>query len=357
MCIINKRIVPLLLTLALAISAAAALSACGNDKGKGGADSVYKLKFDTPDAIDSITGSFISQWADKIRDESGGRIDITVFPSSQLGAVPDIVTNLKKGISDIAWGSPAMFSGQFPVMEGTNLPMLDIPDSRVGTDLLWNIFENTDLMTEEFSGIHVLMLTNCCGYYFASAPKAKPIMSVDDLKGEKVRVQGTYPSIMMQALGAEPISLHASDIYESMNKNVLDAMLTDITTFKTYKLSEVTSHVVETSVYRFSGFISMNEDSYNELPDDLKAIMDKYSGREESYLFGDAWAEGVDTGIKAYTDAGVTTSVFSDADIIKIKDAAQAASDKWIADMDGKGLDGKNLYDTYVSTLAEINKG
>jgi TRAP-type C4-dicarboxylate transport system substrate-binding protein len=352
---VKKRILPFMLALALAIGSIAALSACGGKDNESGG--VYKLKFDTPDSIDSITGSFIAQWADRIREESGGRIDITVFPSSQLGAVPDIVTNLKKGISDIAWGSPAMFSGQFPVMEGTNLPMLDIPDSRVGTDLLWNIYDGTDLMKEEFSGIHVLLLTNCCGYYFASAPKAAPIMSVNDLAGKKVRVQGTYPSIMMQALGAEPISLHASDIYESMNKNVLDAMLTDVTTFKTYKLSEVTSHVVETSIYRFSGFIIMNEDSYNELPDDLKAIMDKYSGREESYKFGDAWTAGVDAGIKAYTDAGVTTSKFSDADIAKIKDAAQVAAERWISDIDAKGLDGQNIYDTYVNTLAEINEG
>ena len=200
--------------LAFVLALTLGLSACGGGNsgaGSGGGEGdVYTFKLDTPDSIDSITGSFLSAWADEVREASDGRIDIKVYPNGQLGAVPDIINNLKSGVSDIAWGSPAMFSGTFPVTEGTNFPMLDIPSSQAGTDLLWDLYEKTDLMQKEYDGLHVLLLTNCCPYYFASAKGGKPINTVEDLKGMKVRTQGTYPSILMTALGAEPVSQHAS---------------------------------------------------------------------------------------------------------------------------------------------------
>jgi TRAP-type C4-dicarboxylate transport system substrate-binding protein len=248
-----------------------------------------------------------------------------------------------------------MFSGRFPVMEGTNLPMLDIPDSDAGTDLLYDLYEKTDLMQKEFEGLHPLMLFNACQYYFATAKGGKQIAGVDDLKGLKIRAQGTYPSILIKELGAEPISLHASEVYESLSKNVLDGMLTDLTTFKTWKHDEVTGHVVETQIYRFCAFLLMNPDAYNKLPGDLQAVLDSLSGRETAYGFGDAFTEGAQVGIDLYRAAGATTSEFSEADIAKIDAAAQVVNDQWIKDMNAAGYDGQAVLDKYNELLAEIN--
>jgi TRAP-type C4-dicarboxylate transport system substrate-binding protein len=269
--------------------------------------------------------------------------------------VPDIIDNLKAGVFDIAWASPAMFSGRFPVMEGTNLPLLDIPTATAGTDLLYDLWENTDYMQKEFEGLRPLMLHNACPYYFASAKGAKDITSVADLKGEKLRVQGTYPSILLKELGAEPISLHASDVYESLSKRVLDGMLTDITTFKTYKLSEVTGSVVETQIYRFCAFVIMRPAAYDALPDDLKKIIDDFSGREMSQSFSDAWTETVEEGIQLYTDAGAKTYAFTDAEMNQIKAAAGVVNAQWVKDMDAAGYEGQAILDKYVELLKQIN--
>ena len=220
----------LALFLSVALVFAVGLSACGGggngSEGESGEtaateeggeavdDTVYEFKMDIPDPPESIVGAFVTQWVEDVKTASNGRIVITIYPSSQLGAVPDIIDNLKNGVSDIAWASPAMFSGRFPVMEGTNLPMLDIPDSKAGTDLLYDLYEQTDLMQKEFEGLHPLMLFNACQYYFATAKGGKQINSVAELSGLKIRAQGTYPSILIKELGAEPISLHASEVYE-----------------------------------------------------------------------------------------------------------------------------------------------
>ncbi|MDR2354816.1 MAG: TRAP transporter substrate-binding protein [Clostridiales Family XIII bacterium] len=368
----TKKRIAILWALVLAISLG--LTACGGggnaaDNGENASaggdgdvsqnaaadDTVYEFKMDIPDSKDATTGKFLSQWIEDVKEASNGRIVIKLFPSSQLGAVPDIIDNLKLGVSDIAWASPAMFSGRFPVMEGTNLPLLDIPTARAGTDLLYDLWEQTDLMQKEFEGLHPLMLHNACPYYFASAKGGKDITSLDDLKGMKLRVQGTYPSILIKELGAEPISQHASEVYESLSKRVLDGMLTDITTFRTYKLSEVTGSVVETQIYRFCAFVLMRPEAYDSLPDDLKKVMDDMSGREASYAFSDAWTADVDEGIKLYREAGAKTSAFTDAEIDTIHRAAEAVNAQWISDMDKVGYDGQGILDTYVELLEKIN--
>ncbi|MDR2771079.1 MAG: TRAP transporter substrate-binding protein [Clostridiales Family XIII bacterium] len=364
----KKRLV---LLLAVVMVFAAGLSACGGGGGNESAsdeeaaaeadgeavvdDTVYEFKMDIPDPPESIVGTFVYKWVEDVQAASNGRIVITVYPSSQLGAVPDIIDNLKNGVSDIAWASPAMFSGRFPVMEGTNLPMLDIPDSKAGTDLLYDLYEQTDLMQKEFDGLHPLMLYNACQYYFATAKGGKQINSLADLKGLKIRAQGTYPSILIRELGGEPISLHASEVYESLSKNVLDGMLSDLTTYKTWKLDEVTGHVVESQIYRFCAFLLMNPDAYAKLPDDLKAVLDSFSGREAAYGFGDAFTTGAETGIELYRAAGATTSEFSEEDLAKIDAAAQVVNDQWITDMDAAGYDGQAVLDTYNELLANIN--
>jgi TRAP-type C4-dicarboxylate transport system substrate-binding protein len=345
----------LVLVMSLSLAACGGGSATGVAATGDGAEAVYEFKLDFPDSKDSTNGMFLAQWAEEILEASDGRIVIKLFPSSQLGAVPDIIDNLKLGVSDIAWASPAMFSGRFPVMEGTNLPLLDIPTSRVGTDLLYDLWEQTDLMQKEFEGLHPLMLHNACPYYFASAKGGKDITSLTDLKGMKLRVQGTYPSVLLRELGAEPISLHASEVYESLSKHVLDGMLTDITTFRTYKLSEVTGSVVETQIYRFCAFVIMRPEAYNSLPDDLKKVMDDMSGREMSQRYSEAWTADVEAGIALYRDAGAKTYAFTDAEFDTILKAAEVVNERWIADMNDNGYDGQAILDTYTEMLAKIN--
>jgi TRAP-type C4-dicarboxylate transport system substrate-binding protein len=352
----GKKKIAILWALILTLSLS--LTACGggsSSSAAGGDDIVYEFKMDIPDSKDATTGRFLSQWIEEVREASNGRINIKLFPSSQLGAVPDIIDNLKLGVSDIAWASPAMFSGRFPVTEGTNLPLLDIPNARVGTDLLYDLWEQTDLMQKEFDGLHPLMLHNACPYYFASAKGSDDITSLADLRGMKLRVQGTYPSILLRELGAEPISLHASEVYESLSKHVLDGMLTDITTFRTYKLSEVTGSVVETQIYRFCAFVLMRPAAYDSLPDDLKKVMDDLSGREMSYRFSDAWTDDVEAGIALYRDAGAKTYEFTDNEIAEIYKAAGVVNDQWISDMNGMGYDGRSILDTYNDLLEKIN--
>ena len=356
-----KRVIAFVTSIILTV----ALGACGLSSSDSqsvmgidatGAGEVYMFKMDIPDPPDSIVGSFLYEWAAQVNEASKGRINITIYPNSQLGAITDIIDNLKRGVSDIAWATPAMFPGRFPITEGTNLPMLDIPDHTVGTDMLNELYSSTDFMQKEYEGIHILSLHMAAPYYFA-ADEGKTIQNISDIKGMKIRAQGTYPSELLSELGAEPVSLHARDLYDSLSNDLIDGHLSDASVYNTWKVNEVTGHVIETPIYRFSAFLLMNPNAYNSLPDDLRAILDEQSSKEIlAYGLGQAFEEGALNGLDFYKDEGGSTSTLSDADLELIKEASEKVNAKWIKDMDAAGYDGRAVFDRYSEILAKLNK-
>jgi TRAP-type C4-dicarboxylate transport system substrate-binding protein len=350
-----KKWSALLLSLVLLLS----VSACGakTSTETPADDTVYEFKLDYPAASTSVVGQFLTGWVEDVKEASNGRINITLYHSSSLGPLPDIIDNLINGVSDICWDTPSMFSGLFPVTEGTNLPLLGITTPKVGADLLFELYTNTDLMTKEYESVHPLALYTACEYYFATGKNAPHVINtVDDIKGLKFRSQGIYASKLVELLGGTPISMHPSEMYESLSKNVIDAHLSDLTVYKSWNLAEVTGHVVESSIYRFSAFMLMNKEAYASLPDDLKAVMDENSGINLAYGLGDAFEAGAQEGIELYKAAGATTSAFSDADMKVIEAAGEQVQEIWVSDMNGNGYDGQAILDTYKSILADLKK-
>ena len=96
----------------------------------------------------------------------------------------------------------------------------------------------------------------------------------------------------------------------------------------------------------------MNKDSYNRLPDDLKAVIDANSGLETSRAFGRVMDEGDKVGLKIAEDLGNNIITLDEAETARWKEAAQPTIDKWIADMDASGNDGAALYAAAQAAVA-----
>ena len=101
----------------------------------------------------------------------------------------------------------------------------------------------------------------------------------------------------------------------------------------------------------------MNKAKYETLPADLKAVIDKNSGREFSAFLG-ATQEGNDVpGRKAFADtAGYTTTQFAPAEIDRWKKATDPLDDAWAEDMNKRGLNGKAMLDDARAMIKQYTK-
>lgn len=112
-------------------------------------------------------------------------------------------------------------------------------------------------------------------------------------------------------------------------------------------MSDLVSHHTEfagdEAFYTATIVLDMNKAKYDALPDDLKAILDAESGANLSAFAAQVmWDMGVPIR-KIAEDAGNTIVELDEAEVARWKEASQPVVDRWVADMDGKRIDGKAL--------------
>ena len=106
-----------------------------------------------------------------------------------------------------------------------------------------------------------------------------------------------------------------------------------------------------------AGFIfAMNQAKYDNLPADLKKVIDNNSGAALSRQIGKTWDESQAPGRKAAADRGNTIITISAAETDKWIAASAGIYDEWVADMDKRGLPGKQMLQDARDLLAKYRK-
>lgn len=163
----------------------------------------------------------------------------------------------------------------------------------------------------------------------------------------KVRAPTRIINMLLGQLGATPVGMPVPAVTESLSKGVIDGAVIPWEVTPALKVSELVSNHTEFggdhALYTTTFVLAMNKARYEGLPDDLKKVIDDNSGQDVSALFGKTQ--------EAYDAPGREIAVGRNNNIVTLtaeqvdewKAAAQPVIDNWVAEMDGKGLDGKGL--------------
>ncbi|MGC6537319.1 MAG: TRAP transporter substrate-binding protein [Candidatus Puniceispirillaceae bacterium] len=291
----------------------------------------------------AIPANAIEPWIAKVEAESGGRIEIQHYPSMQLGgAPPALYGQAKDGVVDIIWTVLGYTPGVFPTAEAFELPFMT-GDPVSGSVAFHNYIAENGMA--DFKDVHPLAL-HIHGPGLMHV-KGDAIKTLDDMKGKKLRGPTRVITGMLKELGATPVGMPVPAVPESLSKGVIDGAVIPYEVSVPLKIAElVDSHTGfegERGLYTATFGFLMNKNSYNNLPADLKAIIDANSGPELARSFGEAMAAGDAAGLKIAQASGNEIVMIGGADLQKWQQAAQPVLDNWIAEMNGKGLDGAGL--------------
>ncbi len=298
----------------------------------------------------------LSVWADRIEAESEGRIKIERFNSMALGGTPpELLDQAIDGVADIVWTVVGYTPGRFPETEVFELPFM-VEDARAASCAYWKMYDKN--MREDFKDVHILgTWVHGPGIFHTADPVEVP----SDLEGMKIRGGSRLVNQLLELTGATPVGMPVPAIAEGLSKGVIDGTTIPWEVTPAIKVPELVENHTEfegPGLYTLGFVLAMNNNSYNNLPDDLKAVMDANSGLEFSVFAG---------GVQADAD-GPARVVAADLgnNIITI-DAETAASDwlpviepiyaDWIADMDGKDRDGQAIIDEARALMSGECKG
>ncbi|MCB1516291.1 MAG: TRAP transporter substrate-binding protein [Hyphomicrobiaceae bacterium] len=296
-----------------------------------------------------VPAEAITPWAAQIEAESDGRIKIERYDAMALGGSPaQLFDQAKDGVVDIVWTVLGYTPGRFPKSEAFELPFLISTDPVASSRAFQRYVE--EYAADEFAGVKLITAHVHGPGLFHSKD---PIEKLEDLQGMKIRGGSRIINEMLSALGAEPIGMPVPQVPEALSKGVIDGATIPWEVTTAIHTSELvhnhTGFSGDKALYTQTFAVVMNLDSYNALPDDLKAIIDAHSGVETAALFGKAMAAGDAAGIAIAEDLGNNIITLDPAETDRWKNAAWPTVENWIASTPN----GQELYDAANALVAE----
>lgn len=299
----------------------------------------------------AIPSKGLVPWAERIEAASDGRIKIEHYPSMQLGgAPPSLFGQAQDGVVDIIWTVLGYTPGRFPKSEVFETPFL--MTNAEHTSVAFQKYVEK-YAADEFADVHLLAVhTHGHGLFHTK----EPINSLEDLQGMKIRGGSRIINEMLVSLGAEPIGMPVPAVSEALSTGVIEGTTIPWEVTTALKTSELvhnhTSFSGVNGLYTQTFGVVMNKASYENLPDDLKAILDAESGVKLAAALGRVMDDADVVGLKVATDLGNNIVNLDEAETAKWNAAAAPIIDNWIA----ATPDGQMLYDAAKALIAEESK-
>ncbi|NLN06250.1 MAG: TRAP transporter substrate-binding protein DctP, partial [Firmicutes bacterium] len=339
------------LCLFLAVLLLPQLTACGGEKVRNGdtndaANEVYEFTLHHQDPPTAAMGEFFTAYAERLADASDGRIKITVYPGATLGGPADSYRLVTSGICDLAWGQVAHFPGQFPGTEAISLPMIGVENAYMGGKILWDIYRETDLLAAEYQDVHVLFLqTNMV----APLGTNKKVATAADLQGVKIRCSGGPVTQFVAKLGAVPVSIPITELYRSLERNVVYGFISDWHGVDGFALVELAKYYLDEKIQVMPFWFVMNKNKWDSLPPDIQEIFTRYSGDAALLEIEQYYNSRLQKVTNDITTAGGEINRLTAEERGKWKAAAEETWHDWVRAYEKQGINVQEV-------LAEVRK-
>ena len=287
----------------------------------------------------SAPGRHIACWADKIAEDSNGRLKIRIFPSNILVSGPDMYDGVVEGAADIGFAFRYKPEG-YRVGIMFNY-FLGAPDTVIASkvyDDIWKQFP--DLMAEEWKDVTIIYASPSMPQYLETK---KPIYKLEDLKGKQIRVPSKELGNLMKQMGATPTYMSSADYILSLDKGTVDGGTGIFITLVDHKMAGKIKYNVMLSLgVPTPIMLIMNKDSFNKLPDDLQNIIVKSNdwAKNDSIRY---WGESFDNSVKYCNDNGIELVYLSPDEKAKWIAIIDRAREKVADDLEKKGYPGKEI--------------
>jgi TRAP-type C4-dicarboxylate transport system substrate-binding protein len=291
-----------------------------------------------------INTQALAPWAKSLEEKSNGRVHVTLFAAgSALGDASKQFDQVRAGVVDIAVGIPAIPRGRHPRTILMELPFT-VKTSAGGTKAL---AELTGKLKDDFPGTHIINLT-------ITEPSAvhtkQPIGDLDQLKGVRMRAPTPSVTAMLEALGATPVGMPPTQVYESAERGVIDGNVMPWGPVGAFKLHEVFKNHLNARIDAVTMYTLINQAKYDSLPPDIKKLIDD-GGPHFTTLWSTLWKTTDDAAIETARKAGNKISDMPDATRDAWRAKLKPVVDEYIDDQAKTLPNAREIYDTMVATL------
>lgn len=310
-------------------------------------------------ASEEIEGDFMTVWAknfsEHMKEWSGGKIDINVYPYGTLGATGDINELAQLGVVEFVFSDYAWISSFVPQAQVLALNYL-FPTQKVPEVLDWMV-KNGDffpLLDQAFRKNGLVPLGIMYeGWQWVTSKK--PIQSPEDMDGLKLRLMSSKLLVEdYKAYGASPTPMSYGEVYSGLQMGLIDAQVNPLFAIYSMKFYEVQDYFTQLKSEPFLGIPTANLDFFENLPEEVQDEMLNYW--KNAVIPAGKWidernASDMEKIKKAKPDA--TFTVLDDAAVAKFKKKAETVYPKFV-DIGGEGS--QKILDTLLKDIENAKK-
>ncbi|WP_165820840.1 TRAP transporter substrate-binding protein [Pueribacillus theae] len=320
-----------------------------------GTSKVIELDFNNVfPATHHLAANVFEPMEEVVKEKTDGQLKINFHHSAVLGSVTSTLDDLNGGLYDMALGVP----GYFYDTDLFKLSLLELPFSFENVRDIANV--QTKFMELHGEGVWGDKITYS-KVGAASDPfviySTKEIRSVDDMKGMKVAVTNDTWNLVFEEWGVTPVQLDLADLYEGLQRGVIDAALWSTVGGMGIKLYEPAPYIVDLKMYlpisgpviRTEALEKMPEDLRNLFVEDIlpefsEMLVDNYEKQEAN-----AWKELE----KLVEGKGEIIKLSPEAEK-EFKQSAEETWNNWVDQANERGFDGEQLMNDYKQIRKEL---
>ena len=277
-------------------------------------------------------------FADKVRDYTGGEIDITVHPGGSLFKGGEIKRAVQTGQAPIGERFMSAHANEAPLLGWDNLPF--VATTYADNEKLWAAAK--DKVNAQLSDLNLVALYTCPwpgqGFYFN-----KEVGSSADTQGVKFRSYNTATATFAEELGMIPVQIEAAELSQALATGVAEAFISSGSTGYDRKVWEHLSHYYKVNAWLPRNYVIVNKQAWEGLSDDMQAAVQKAADET-----GAACAAKSEELANWYFDQlsanGMTVTDASPEFLGELKAIGAKMTEEWLASV---GDDGKAILDAY----------
>ncbi|MBN2625235.1 MAG: TRAP transporter substrate-binding protein [Spirochaetales bacterium] len=294
-------------------------------------------------AVHPIQVNIIEPFAKDVYEKTEGRVEIVIHPGNALAAPPDTYDAVVSGVAGMGFVLPAYTPGRFPMTQTLEYPFMFT--SAYQANMTAKAI--TPMLREyEYTDTHLIWVG---GTDLGHILLKKDIKKLDDLAGTKLRSPGPIYNDVIEKLNAVEVSLPVSDLYDAMDRGIVDGTVMAPSALISFRLMEVTNQIVKMNMYTTPLIWFANKELWNKVsPEDQQIITDLADSFAER--IGKQYDGEVEHAMTAAKEAGKDIYELPAEDMARFHAMVEPMIKGWIADLEEAGKPGQKIYDLAVET-------
>jgi TRAP-type C4-dicarboxylate transport system substrate-binding protein len=210
----------------------------------------------------------VRQFADEVKKNSGGKIDITVHSASSLIKNPEIKRSIQTGLVPAGEFFMSNLGPENPMYEIDAIPFFasSYPEAKA----LWEVSRAPISTLFEKQGLRLMYSVPWPSQAFFTKD---PVKSLADIKGKKMRTYNAQTARLGQLMGIIPTTVQATEIPQAFSTGIIDLIFTSTPTGVTTRAWEYTRYFYDTGAWVPKNVVLVNEGAFRRLPADVQKAM------------------------------------------------------------------------------------